>query len=172
MIIVLLSIGALLVFFNIKAFKKEKTSFNNIFHNTEENMEEFEVGLGELRREFSETILELQKEIQELKRSQGKYDGTDENYEAISYNDITNQNTEENSEELSEEINNIEIESEKIKENEVSINIEEKNTTNNNSVKIDEINKLLAEGLSIEEIGARLSIGKGEVLLIKELYLK
>lgn len=41
-----------------------------------------------------------------------------------------------------------------------------------NSLKVDEVKKLLSEGINEDEIAQRLAIGKGEVLLIKELYLK
>ena len=41
-----------------------------------------------------------------------------------------------------------------------------------NSLKVEEVKELLGEGLSEESIAQRLNIGKGEVLLIKELYLK
>ena len=41
-----------------------------------------------------------------------------------------------------------------------------------NNVKIDEVKHLLDEGMSLEDICERLQIGKGELLLIKELYLK
>lgn len=43
---------------------------------------------------------------------------------------------------------------------------------NSNSVRIDEIKTMLDEKLSLEEIAEKLKIGKGEVLLLKELYIK
>ena len=46
----------------------------------------------------------------------------------------------------------------------------ENNTTN--SVKINEIEKLISQGLTTEEISVKLGMGKGEVLLIKQLYIK
>lgn len=41
-----------------------------------------------------------------------------------------------------------------------------------NNVKIDEVRELLDKGLTLEDIAQKLQIGKGELLLIKELYLK
>ena len=41
-----------------------------------------------------------------------------------------------------------------------------------NSVKIDEIRKMLDKGLSVDEVAEKLSLGKGEVLLIRGLYIK
>lgn len=169
MILLLLTIGILLVLLNIKAIKKEKNSFSSVFHHTEENMEEFEVKLGEIRREFSETILELQKEIQKLKK-------INENDIIVNNDNFKAKEVEKNYEKTNEEVKehiakNIDIESnEKVTDN--SNENEDRNTKTNNSVKIDEISKLLSKGLSVEEIGAKLGIGKGEVLLIKELYLK
>jgi len=37
---------------------------------------------------------------------------------------------------------------------------------------VEDVKELLGQGLSEDTIAQRLSIGKGEVLLIKELYLK
>lgn len=45
-------------------------------------------------------------------------------------------------------------------------------TTRPNSLKVEDVKKLLGQGLSDEVIAQNLNIGKGEVLLIKELYLK
>ncbi len=41
-----------------------------------------------------------------------------------------------------------------------------------NSLKVEDVKELLGKGLSEDTIAQRLNIGKGEVLLIKELYLK
>jgi hypothetical protein len=104
---------------------------------------EFEVRLGEVRREFSETILELQKEIQELKK------------ESLNDNDINN--TKENKktdEEIIDETVGAALQNEAIKVERVKLpvnnHINFENNTKNNSVKIEEINKLLQDGLTIE----------------------
>jgi hypothetical protein len=161
----LLVIGIILIIFNLKAIKREKSSFKNVFHNTEEELMEFEVRLGEVRREFSETILELQKEILELKK------------ESLSDNEINKAKEDKKiDEEIIEETVGAAFQNEEIKEEQIKllgnnhINIE--NNTKNNSVKIEEINKLLHDGFTIEEISIKLGVGKGEVLLIKELYLR
>ncbi|MEG1256035.1 hypothetical protein [Clostridium sp.] len=41
-----------------------------------------------------------------------------------------------------------------------------------NSLKVEDVKELLHQGISDDEIAQRLNIGKGEVLLIKELYLR
>lgn len=43
---------------------------------------------------------------------------------------------------------------------------------NENKLRIKEVRDLINKGLSIEEIADVLKVGKGEILLIKELYLK
>jgi len=129
MIILLLIAGSILIILNVRALKKEKSSFKFNLDSAGDHMEEFEVGLGQLRKEFSETILELQMEIQSL------------------------------DEKFSKEKTN--VTSPKKSENNAA-----------NSVKINEIEKLSSQGLTIEEIAKKLGMGKGEVLLIKQLYIK
>lgn len=120
----------LLIIFNIKAIKKEDRSFDGILKDKYDNMEEIDLKLGKLRKEFTENIFELQQEIEELKGSK----------------------------------NNIEFDS-----NVFEINYDNDKSNNN---KINEIDKLLKQGNDIDEIANKLNIGKGEVLLIQELYLK
>ncbi|MBV4429759.1 hypothetical protein KM803_00180 [Clostridium tyrobutyricum] len=43
---------------------------------------------------------------------------------------------------------------------------------NYNNVKIDEIKEMLDDNMSIDEISESTGIGKGELLLIEELYIK
>lgn len=66
-------------------------------------------------------------------------------------------------------INKVKINKVKVSEN--KDNNSETNTKSN-SLKVEDVKKLLIQGLSDEEIAQSLNIGKGEVLLIKELYLK
>ena len=66
MIFLLLLVGSILIFLNVRALRKEKDSFQFTLNNAGNDMEEFEVQIGALRREFTETILELQIEIEKL----------------------------------------------------------------------------------------------------------
>lgn len=170
----LLLIGLTLIMLNIKGIKREKNSFTNMLQAKEMDTTETEVMIGELRREFSETILELQKEILELRKSLDKSDSAVENFSINLDNKIPlsseqigmeDKNKEEKIFQL-QELDNISI-----NEMEYSSS-EDDDSGRNNSIKIDEIGKLLSENVSVEEICERLSIGKGEVLLIKELYLR
>lgn len=163
MLIPLLFIGIILIIFNIKAIKKEEKSFDKAFKDAEFNTDEIDVKFGELRREFSETILELQQEILELKE---KYD--------VKYNEKDYDNILEEKLEL---LNMPIIKEKSEEEQNESINLEElkketKEETLENNIKIQQIKELFEEKLSIEEIVEKSGLGKGEILLIKELYLK
>jgi uncharacterized protein YoxC len=148
MAIALFVIGILLIILNISAVKKEKKSFSGTLSHAESNMKEFEVEIGKLRREFTETIIELQSEIAELRMKKE----SDESEITEPYDiETTVQIVEENSQEF------IEVDEE---------------LSNGNSIKINEISKFLEQDMSVDDIAEKLGIGKGEVLLIKELYLK
>lgn len=235
-VIALVFIGTLLIVLNVNAIKKEKRSFSSALKNEEENMTDYQIEIGKFRREFSETVLELQKEIEVL-RNKEEVD--------VDAKEVLNQETnkhENNSLDINDSLGNKELmelihkdlETEKlsrkfsklknsytnkeIKQNirkevqEYDINIDSKdshkenvknnkeelekekvnlksnenknagNVLNNNekmdennkgnSSKISEIKDLLDKGMSIEEIAEKIGIGKGEVLLIKELYIK
>ncbi|WP_373898333.1 hypothetical protein ACER0A_007725 [Haloimpatiens sp. FM7315] len=152
--IFLVVIGLLLIVINIGAIKKEKPNFKDTFHNKKEGISDYNVEIFKLRREFSETILELQKEIKDIKK------------EVKELKKI---------EEVEEENN---LNAKKFSEENIKDMVEEKtvltaNTANRaNGVKVLEVNKLLEEGLSIDEIAVKMNISKGEALLIKELYIK
>lgn len=178
MLLLILFIGILLVILNVKAISKEKKDFNSVFKDKFDSMDDFSVEIGKLRNEFGETIYELQQEIVNLKKEL-------KNYKSQNDKVVTSDIFEEDIE-LDEVFNNDktkEITSDQVY-NEIKIN--NKVTTNNtynrkksnynvkkkSSVKYEEIDKLLREGFSVDEISEKLNMGKGEVLLIIELYLK
>ena len=149
-------IGISLVLFNYNAVKKEKNSFNNILNDEIDNMEEFKVLLGETKKEFTESIMELQREIQDV-------------------NDKLNLTLKDNKKDDESTVKKVEV-YDKIEDNKSNSHTKSKTkkTINNgsNNVKINEVDALLKQGLDIYEIAEKLNVGKGEVLLIKELYLK
>lgn len=182
--IILLIIGSVLIFLNIRAINKEKNSFQGILGETSDNMKEFEVEIGKLRREFAETLLELQTEISNLEKklednsSANNNTHIEENNEInkksvdkkLEYDKDTNKNHDKKI--IGNEKNYPSIENvEEIKE-EIEGKKDKQIKENNNSIKIKEIEKLMEKGLSIEEIADTLKISKGEILLIKELYLE
>src|SRR5690349_416957 len=66
-IVLLITIGILLIVLNVRAIKKEKNSFHSVLGKTENNMEEFLVEIGKVRREFAETLVEIQQDIVAIK---------------------------------------------------------------------------------------------------------
>ncbi|AGK97755.1 hypothetical protein [Clostridium pasteurianum] len=178
--VLLLIIGILLIAVNIKAVKKENTSFKNVFHKASTNVKDYDVEIGKLRKEFAETILELQGEIESLKNKLQR--SPDVNYKNIHNSDIENiynKGMEDNILE-NNELDSIEISHGKNTAGETRI-IDENDKINKNKYidnneinndKVDDIEKLTKEGLSVEGISERLGIGKGEILLIQKLYIK
>ncbi|WP_084364474.1 DUF6115 domain-containing protein [Clostridium tepidiprofundi] len=141
MAILLIIIGLLLIIVNAVLLKKDSTSFSNVLYSTDEKLSDIDIKIGKLRNEFAETVLELQKEINELKS----------NNEGIKVENV----------EFNNDVN-------------YSVSHDKKSYSTNsvNNVNIDKINILIKKGLSDDEIAQKLNIGKGEVLLIKELYLR
>lgn len=157
----LIFIGLILVILNVLSIKKQNKSFNGVLGNAIDNIDDYDIKIGELRREFSESILELQSQIMDMKEVIEKHNSSNRNYnfEKIEKNSL-----------LTSEVEN----QKQIEENENKIIIDETatSTNNSNSEKVEEIKKLFTEGLSAEEISQKLHLGKGEVLLIKDLYIR
>ena len=116
------------------------------------NRKEFKVkkqGFKEVLNNKTETITEVEIEIQNLRRDFAETIG-------VLQMDIKN---------LSKDIDNLkgtQVIEESIVENDFS------NSEKSNNV--EEVKKLIEQGVSIDDICKILSIGKGEVLLIKDLY--
>lgn len=182
--IILFIIGSLLIFLNIRVINKEKNSFQGILGETSKNMKEFEVEIGKVRREFAETLLELQTEISNLEKKLEDNSGARHNMHIEENKEINKKSVDEELEyhkdgkkNYDKEIIDIEKNDSKIENfQEIEEQIEDKKDKekkeNKNSIKIKEIEKLIVKGLSIEEIADTLKISKGEILLIKELYLE
>lgn len=189
MYILLIVIGVALIATNIRAIMREENNFSKAMIDAESNIDEVDMRLVEIRSEFAKTITELQREINDLKKVSHtefiknelleKRDDSDKNISNDEYintlvdkidsldDDILLQG--ENMNELMDDIKEEEKDGNPKKEKEDS---NPKKDIKGNSLKVEEVKALLAEGLSEEGIAQRLNIGKGEVLLIKELYLK
>lgn len=155
----LIFIGLILVILNVLAIKKHNRTFNGALGNAMVNIDDEDIRIGELRREFSESILELQSEIVAMKEDMKKNNELVKNYKIH----------------LDEEKSNLT----EIKENdnvnmyiEKEIIIEPPIISNSNNEKIQKIKKMFADGLSEDSIAEALHLGKGEVLLIKDLYIR
>ncbi len=64
----LITIGLILILINFKAIKKEKGSFNEVLEDSIENIDEYKEEIGLIRKEFAETLIDIQKEIEYLKK--------------------------------------------------------------------------------------------------------
>ncbi len=142
-------VGVILVVLNYKALKKDETSFSDVLKYKQKDMTEVEVEIGAIRRDIAESLTELQKEILEIKQH-------------INFNN--------NVEDIKE---NLETDEELISNNLTSID-EEVDVINeiDNKNKTEVIRELISLGLNDEEICEKLSLGKGEVLLVRNLYKK
>lgn len=68
--ILLIVIGIILIILNVKSIKNEKNksfNFSEVLQEKENNISDVEVKVIELRREMAETILELQKDMEDIK---------------------------------------------------------------------------------------------------------
>lgn len=65
----LIVIGIALIFINFKAVKKEKGSFGEALKGSMENIDEYKEEIGLIRKEFAETLIDVQKEMEYLKKS-------------------------------------------------------------------------------------------------------
>lgn len=151
--ILIILAGVLLIYFNYKGLKKEDKSFLSILHNEEENISDTDLEIGKLRREFSETILELQKEIIELKEVK-QYNYPKDNEDKLEDNDTYDEN-----------YSKIDA----LIDDEIDIVKEESETENQVISRMNVIKDLIDKGYTDEDICESLSMGKGEVLLIKSL---
>lgn len=159
--IILLAIGIILVLVNYRSLKNENgRSFEATLSKAAIRTNDYDLELIKLRKEFAETILELQNEIEGLK---DKFNNDAEHKEEVRINDYAEQITNEDfyDDDINEELETLDDDEDNSDTSQQS-----------NNVKVKEIEKLLQEGLSIDLISEKLGIGKGEVLLIEKLYLK
>lgn len=164
--IMLLIIGSLLIFINIRTINKEKNSFKGILNKEEINLQGVQIEIGKLRKEFAETLLELQTEILYLKKK------IDNKY-SIHKNNLEYHKENENNNDKIEDI--VDIDFNKVKNIKNDQELKESNLDSyeeTNSLKLKQVQELIDKGLSVEEIADILKVGKGEILLIRELYLK
>ena len=167
--VLILILGIILIVLNFKAIKKEDNSFEKILQREEVREKDYDLDIIEIRKSFAETVLELQKEIEDLKisintiKNTNKRDDITYNEEKLDNNTFIEDYKKKLEREKTNLNNNLDIEindnfSEKSKDNEVDENS-----------KLNKVKELLDNGLNDDEICEELSIGKGEVLLIRSL---
>jgi len=150
----LIFIGVIIVILNVLAIKKVDKSFDGALENAIGNINEYDIKLGEVRREFSESIIKLQRELMDIRESMEKSVNISVDTEKI-YDDNKRDNV------------LVDLYGNDDSDNDTSTSIDK-----GNSDKVQEIIRLFSEGLSVEEISEVLQLGKGEVLLIKDLYIR
>ncbi|MVX62545.1 hypothetical protein GKZ28_02360 [Clostridium chromiireducens] len=197
--LILLIIGLVLIVYSYRAIKLEdkkeqyddsvKISFRSVLEDNKEELNDYKMEIGILRRDIAESLTELQEEILDIKinmnlikKSKETYENR-EDMESINYlneteNNIININSEENNYEIekSEEENNI---TDNVDEN-LSLDLSIKDgiiseidfSRKMDSNKTQKIKELINQGLTEEEICHKLSVSKGEVLLVKGLFKK
>lgn len=124
--------------------------FSGILEQETAALTDVDLRIGELRREFSETLVELQREIIDLNDKLELFQEAQSSAEIIDTVNIADADLE-LARDTFEQASQLE-------------------TGNRTLSKTDEVGLLLKKGYSIEEICEKLQIGRGEVLLIKKLY--
>ncbi|HAR85726.1 MAG TPA: hypothetical protein DCR69_08340, partial [Clostridium sp.] len=173
-------IGVALIATNIRAIMREENNFSKAMIDAESNIDEVDMRIVEIRSEFAKTITELQREINDLKKVNHtefiekelleKIDDSDINISNDEYINTLVDKIDSLDDNIFLQVENRDEVMDDLKEEEKDSN--PKKDIKGNSLKVEEVKELLGEGLSEESIAQRLNIGKGEVLLIKELYLK
>lgn len=160
----LIFIGLILVILNVLSIKKQNKSFDGVLGHAIEDIGDYDIKLGEVRREFSESILQLQSEIvamgQTIERISNERDHIHKIY-------VEDEIHDEHKLYVKNKINN----EEKFYNEEKDESVVE-NKDNINTSKVEDIKRLFSEGMSVSQISEILKLGKGEVLLIKDLYIK
>jgi len=154
-IFLLVIVGVLLIVLNFHSINKDKGLFKENLSSSIENIDENQIKIGKLRVDIAESFLDLQTQMQQMK----------EESDLLGQRIIT---LEKNKSKLKK--------IDKIIDEPIILNsIYQANTDSNNpemDLKINDVQKLLDMGVSIDEVAVKLCIGKGEVILIKNLYLK
>lgn len=153
----LLVIGIALIIVNIKAINRKENSFQDVLKYKEENMSDVEMQIGQIRKDVAESLTEMQQEILELKKELQK-DNINDKEEAKIHKEII--------------VNDEDLKGEDFERKVLLDGDEEVINHIDYKDKAQRIKELLESGLTEDEICSKLSIGKGEVLLVKGLFKK
>lgn len=205
--LILLAIGIFLIIHNYKKINKVEQSFSFKLNEEKENLNDYKLELGILRRDIGESLTELQQEIKNIKINMNMVNDIEKEYDNILDRDIYDFNsnaTEEisikkefeykkkDNDKLKKDnigvvsqinFNNKKIFNDKMREpsyeisdmetlNEIeeNFNKNENHEISNESNKQFTISNLIKKGFTDEEICKQLSISKGEVLLVRNLF--
>lgn len=153
--LLIIIIGIILIFLNLKAITKEDKSFEKILAREEvNNNKDYDIEILKIRTDMAEIVLDLQKEIEKLK---------------LALNSIKKIEIQDDNIIKTNNKNEINLDKDIISEIDFSNKIESIKSESFQSEKQRKVKLLLDKGLTDDEICEKLSIGKGEVLLIKSL---
>lgn len=170
--IILVVIGLILVIYNYYGIRKENKfgtngTFQNILKENKEDLSDFKLEIGILRKDIAESLTELQEEIIAIK-DKINMDGLEKNqneYENNVEKHVIIDNIYDNKTLNSESSVNLEADNDVISEIDFS-----KKGQNSESSKTEKIKNLLKDGLTDDEICRQLSVSKGEVILVRGLF--
>ncbi|WP_297439443.1 DUF6115 domain-containing protein [uncultured Clostridium sp.] len=158
--LILVLIGIVIIFIGIKTGAKENNdnNFAKVLEKKSSNISDEKLEIIRLRKDMSETVLELQQDIESL-RAEVEY---------LRYKEIEKERTEIKTTEKKTSNNNIDV----IVDDKLIASIKQNKEAddNRNNIKVELVKSLIDDGLSDDEICRELHIGKGELLLIKGLY--
>lgn len=167
--LILLVIGLGLIIYNYRAINKEEKikqendkvdiSFERVFKENKEELDDYKIEIGMLRRDIAESITELQEEILEIRNNVNELKKNKKVFENKNEDNLA-----EGSGEASNLQRNFNIDDGLAPEINFSEQVDGNKTQN--------IKKLLEDGLTEEEICHELSVSKGEVILVKDLFKK
>ena len=191
--LILLIIGLALIIYNYRAIKRDEDktkqednslniSFQSVLQDNKEDLNDYKMEIGILRRNIAESLTELQEEIIDIKNNVNKLKNNEEihdNKYDLENKYFINEDEIDNDYKKLENINKIDQIIGNTDENLfVDSDINEELTTEVvlsekvDSKKTQNIKKLLKQGLTEEQICHELSVSKGEVLLVKGLFKK
>ncbi|GAA0078728.1 hypothetical protein UT300005_31070 [Clostridium sp. CTA-5] len=164
--VLLIIIGIILIVYSYGDIKKNNnTSFKFTLAEEKENLNDYKLEIGHLRKDIGESLTELQEEIKNIKINLNMANDIEEMYENES--DILNNMNEISKYDIESNSSDVALIEE---ENDVISDINFEHTVDVDLNKSDSINELIKQGLSDDEISQKLSVSKGEVLLVRNLF--
>lgn len=174
--VILIIIGIILIVFSYVSIKKEKSSFEikdidelrksdksfgRVLEKSTEDLNDYKIELGMFRRNVAESITELQQEIFDIKKHLNIIKNEDILYEDNREDIIKNEESIDDG-----VISEINFNSRR------HITNTDKYNKISDSKKTEGIKELLKQGMTVEEVCKQLSVSKGEVLLVQDLFKK
>lgn len=196
--LILIIIGLVLIIYNYRAIKKENgieteedilnISFQSVLQDNKDELNDYKMEIGLLRKDIAESLTELQEEIIDIKNNLNRLKNSKEMYEnkgEFENNDFQTENDIDSNKK--EEVNEQKVEKTNIIDKiigDIDVNLFVDSNTNeelttevdfiekSDSSKTQNIKRLLEDGLTEEQICHKLSVSKGEILLVKGLFKK